>query len=107
FDAGPADGLMGNRTRQAIDAYQRANGLLATGQPSQSLLDHIRANARQAAAPAAPAALGERDIAETQQALRRLGYDLAVTGSVDARTRAAIRAYEADNKLLVTGQLSD
>ncbi len=36
------DGLMGDETRAAIAAYQRANGLAVTGQPSRSLLNSLR-----------------------------------------------------------------
>ncbi|MDA0703223.1 MAG: SEL1-like repeat protein, partial [Proteobacteria bacterium] len=43
FDAGPADGLMGDRTRFAIREYQTTMGLDVTGEPSQSLLENLRA----------------------------------------------------------------
>ncbi|CTQ77701.1 peptidoglycan-binding domain-containing protein [Roseibium alexandrii] len=42
YNPGPVDGQMGSGTAQAISAYQQANGLLVTGQPSQALLDHMR-----------------------------------------------------------------
>ncbi len=32
FDPGPADGVAGSRTRDAVKAYQRENGIAATGQ---------------------------------------------------------------------------
>jgi len=102
FDPGPADGLMGARTRGAIIAYQQRSGLSVTGQPSMNLLDHIRGRA---AAPAVEAG-DARDIRDIQRTLGRLGYDVEVTGSVDARTRAAIREYERDSNLLVTGNPS-
>lgn len=38
FDAGTPDGVLGKKTEAAILAYQRANGLAATGQPSLALL---------------------------------------------------------------------
>ena len=52
---------------------------------------------------------GTRDrIANLQQALRRLGYDPGlVDGIPGARTRAAIRAFQADTGLPVTGQVSE
>ncbi|WP_371170785.1 lytic murein transglycosylase [Aliiroseovarius sp. 2305UL8-7] len=38
YDVGEADGVIGKKTLQAIEAYQRARGLSVTGQPSLSLL---------------------------------------------------------------------
>jgi peptidoglycan hydrolase-like protein with peptidoglycan-binding domain len=41
FDPGPADGLAGEKTRQAILAYQKQSGMEETGQPSAELLRQI------------------------------------------------------------------
>lgn len=41
---GSADGAMGPRTRTAIQEYQRAQGLLADGQATSALLEHMRAH---------------------------------------------------------------
>jgi lytic murein transglycosylase len=41
FDAGTPDGVLGPKTRGAIEAYQRANGLPATGSPSRALLARL------------------------------------------------------------------
>ncbi|MAM12292.1 MAG: peptidoglycan-binding protein [Rhizobiaceae bacterium] len=38
YDAGTVDGVFGTQTRAAISAYQRANGLAVTGEPSMGLL---------------------------------------------------------------------
>lgn len=37
YDVGPVDGLMGGRTQEAIDEYQREEGLSTTGEPSAEL----------------------------------------------------------------------
>ena len=42
FDAGPADGVIGSGTEAAIEAYQAANGLAVTGEPSLDLLRRLR-----------------------------------------------------------------
>ncbi len=39
---GAIDGISGSRTRAAISAYQKAEGLAVTGEPSAGVLDHIR-----------------------------------------------------------------
>ena len=42
YNPGPIDGVMGNKTRRAIRAYQRDNGLLVNGYASQQLASHIQ-----------------------------------------------------------------
>lgn len=42
YDAGSADGVIGAKTNAAIAAYQGANGLPVTGQPSLDLLARLR-----------------------------------------------------------------
>ena len=38
FDTGGADGVIGDKTRAAIEAFQRRQGLAVTGLPSPDLL---------------------------------------------------------------------
>jgi len=45
YDAGKPDGLVGPTTREAIRAYQAAEGLPADGYPTQELIDRLRAAA--------------------------------------------------------------
>ncbi|AGA34987.1 Peptidoglycan-binding domain 1 [Thioalkalivibrio nitratireducens DSM 14787] len=112
YGAGPEDGLMGARTREAIEAYQREHDLLVDGRASGALLSHVRATA-QARTPAAPVPLPpgfvpvSQLVADIQEALRSLGYDApAPSGRLTEATRDAIRAYEADRGLLVSGEPS-
>ncbi len=42
YEPGPADGMMGEGTRQAIRTYQKQAALTVDGEPSQGLLTHIR-----------------------------------------------------------------
>lgn len=41
FDAGTADGIMGEKTKQAIRAFQEANGLPATGEVDNALITRL------------------------------------------------------------------
>jgi peptidoglycan hydrolase-like protein with peptidoglycan-binding domain len=41
FDAGPADGVMGERTRAALREFQRARGLEPTGEPNERTLTEL------------------------------------------------------------------
>jgi len=44
FNPGPADGVYGQRTAEAISEYQYAYRLPVTGEPSPALLDHMARN---------------------------------------------------------------
>lgn len=103
YDAGPADGLIGARTRSAISAYERDNGLLVTGNATAQVAAHLQATLAKRASAAAP-----RDdaTADVQRQLRRMGRDVRVTGRADAETRAAIGDYQREHGLLVTGEAS-
>lgn len=104
YNAGPEDGLMGGRTRSAIAAYQRKHDLLVTGQASRSLLDHIEARRTEGGTEAATAQA--ELITNIQVQLRALGYDVRVTGRLDAATQEAIQSYQREHQLLVTGEPS-
>jgi peptidoglycan hydrolase-like protein with peptidoglycan-binding domain len=109
YNAGPVDGLMGTRTRVAILAYQRDHELLVDGQPTLSLLSHVRDTAKSGSSgPDRPAAgLSSQLIADIQDALRTLGYEVgSSSGRLTDQTRAAIRSYESDQNLLASGQPS-
>ena len=109
YNAGPADGLMGARTRAAIQAYQQDHGLLVDGQPASSLLAHVRETTRSGVSePARPAPEPpSQQIADIQDALRALGYEVGrSSGRLSDETRAAIRSYESDHGLLASGQPS-
>ncbi len=41
YDAGPADGVMGAKTKNAISAFQKANGLPVTGDVSPALVEAL------------------------------------------------------------------
>ncbi|MCT7374487.1 peptidoglycan-binding protein [Chelativorans salis] len=48
FDAGPADGVMGDRTRAAIKAFQKENGLAETGVVDDALVRALLARNKEA-----------------------------------------------------------
>ncbi|MFC4352013.1 peptidoglycan-binding protein [Fodinicurvata halophila] len=117
YEAGPEDGLMGSRTRSAIRAYQDDEGLLVTGQPSQSLLNHVEESVEErfgsVEEPEEETGASDTDgdtemIAAIQSELRQRDYRIpAVSGEMDAATREAIRAYERDRGYLVTGRATE
>lgn len=55
YEAGPVDGLMGTRSRNAIRDYQGRVGLAQDGQPTTALLARLRQAGREPAATVPPA----------------------------------------------------
>ena len=41
YDAGSPDGKMGAKTKKAISAYQKANGMTATGEVDEALVNSL------------------------------------------------------------------
>ena len=134
---GTIDGLFGPRTKAAISTWQTAAGIKVTGEPTPALLAAMRqpVAAAPAAAPPVPAVVKEaaspdqvaaavaraqqlereqatisqgKQLRIVQQALNDSGYGpLVVDGQANQATSNAIRRFQLDNGLTVTGELSD
>lgn len=127
---GPLDGLNGPATERAIRSYERHAGLPETGAASEALLALVT---MQGAAPlegpslpvprAKPGAAGtisqpadeasavdvdtDPKLMKVQEVLAELGYGpLKADGVMGANTTAAIRRFEFDRGLPMTGELS-
>lgn len=121
---GAIDGVFGNLSRAAISEYQKTEGLPVTGEASATLLEHLQMSA--AAAPpttpppvvaAIPAdvptlsgigdAIADSErlrMERVQTALNRIGYGpVVVDGEADEETASAIRRFELDNGLPISG----
>lgn len=124
---GTIDGIAGSHTEAAVAAYETAAGLAVTGAPSAALLDFMRNPSAADAHTIAPlpAAL-RRDAEDTiakprratvsqeevcrriQSALNQIGYGpIGVDGRPGAETTNAIRRFELDNGLPITGEVGD
>ncbi|QIG49622.1 hypothetical protein G5V57_19035 [Nordella sp. HKS 07] len=116
--SGQVDGVFGRRTKLAIVAYQRANGLDETGQATADLIEHIRytrqineavnmtdmgAVVPRTAAPAKPV----DTVTRVQVGLAELGYEPgAINGQLGQQTRNAILKFERDRGIAPTGDIS-
>ena len=120
YRPGPADGMPGTRTRNAIRAYQKKAGMPADGMATKELLEHLRSSATQAAAVtsgstniesprrAVPEQRSGHDdlVSAVQRELRVRGYLAgALDGVVGSGTRSAVRAFQRDAGLPVTGDV--
>jgi peptidoglycan hydrolase-like protein with peptidoglycan-binding domain len=118
--SGKVDGVSGQRTKIAIIAYQRANGLEETGLATPDLVDHIRYTRQitdavnmvdttprgaksQRLAPQKPV----DTVTRVQVGLAELGYEPgAINGELSQKTRAAILKFERDRGIAPTGDIS-
>ena len=113
YAPGPVDGVIGPRTRRAIDAYQRDAGLPVTGNASKELLDHLKFAVPKITAraqPQAPRAAGaSRElVSDVQRRLSERGYYAAeIDGLAGPRTRDAVRRFQSDAGLPVTGTVDE
>ena len=102
YAAGPEDGVSGPRVRTAIRAFQTDAGLPATGEATQSLLAALEP------APVsgdAAAADGPASMAQVEAELGRRGYYVGdLDGIADDQLRAAIRSFQGDAGVAVTGE---
>lgn len=105
YAPGMADGVMGSRTRTAIRAYQSDAGLPVDGVATKALLDHLNfVVPRVTAVAPAPQSL----IANVQVELSLRGYYRDEIDGLSGRmTHDAVRAFQADAGLPVTGVLDD
>jgi len=113
YAVGTPDGVIGPKSRAAIRAYQVDSGMPASGEPSIALHEKLQASLAQRSGQAKPApqqtpTVGAAMVSEAQTELRQRGYDItAITGTANAETTAAVRAYQADARLPVTGEISN
>jgi peptidoglycan hydrolase-like protein with peptidoglycan-binding domain len=104
YDPGPADGLLGPKTREAIGKYQRDAGLAVDGVASKELLDHLKF--AQPRITAKPDPEPDPLVLEVQTRLQALGYHRGeLDGRMGAATREAIRAYRYDTGLPISGAI--
>jgi peptidoglycan hydrolase-like protein with peptidoglycan-binding domain len=117
---GQVDGVSGRRTKLAIIAYQRANGLDETGLATPELIEHIRYTRQiteavnmTEVAPGSPPPGTLRQpkavdtVTRVQVGLAELGYEPgAINGQMGQQTRNAILKFERDRGIAPTGDIS-
>ncbi len=120
---GELDGLFGFRTRLAIKAYQKQAGQNETGKVSARLLSHMLMSGKpegRIPVPKLQIALAEEKSGTTaqtarqnmvstiQSGLRNYGYeDIVIDGVMGSQTSNAIRRFELDYGLRITGKASE
>jgi len=99
YRTGPIDGTMDSTTKEAVRRYQEDAGLPTTGKTDKALLASIEQSDKRQ--------VSQRDIREIERRLDRRAYHPGpVDGITDTQTASAIRAYQTDADLAVTGRPS-
>lgn len=96
-------GRMDTETTAAIREYQSDAGLTVNGMASESLLANLQAAPRGTTG----GGFSRTQIIQVQQGLNSRGYDAGPEdGSMGPKVKSAIRTFQADNGLPVTGEVS-
>lgn len=111
---GLVDGVVGHRTRQAIETYQKATGLAVDGTPSAELAGHIRFTREVAQASLFTGSTGSDASADEEAHIRRVQTGLAelayqpgpINGALTLQTRDAIKRFAHDRGLPETGEIN-
>jgi peptidoglycan hydrolase-like protein with peptidoglycan-binding domain len=120
FDVGPADGKASDKTRAAISAYEKGQGLAVTGVATDSLLRHILlgaslepsvATGSVADANGGSAKPGKPKEGSTVKAVQQILADLGyapgpVDGAPGEATTRAIGIFQRDRKIAETGRIT-
>lgn len=112
---GTVDGVIGRKTRQAIEDYQRSVGIDVDGKPTSDLAEHIRytrevseASLFTGSITPDPAAEARAKILRVQTGLSELAYNPGdINGQMTDETRTAIKEFQRDRKMPETGDISD
>ncbi len=119
---GSIDGIYGSRTRAAIRQYQQEQHIRQTGIVSAKLLSHILLSGKaiervpvpksqvafsQDETPKGDHQLERKLVSAIQSGLKNYGYDdIVIDGVMGSQTSQAIRRFELDYGLQITGEPS-
>ncbi len=118
YEVGAIDGVLGERTRAAIRAYQRDKGLPVTGKATRALVAQLQTAPQAERRPPAGALYPQEEqladlgllpayVQGVQEELQRKGYYKGdVDGVLGTGTRSAVKAYQRQAGLPPTGEVS-
>ncbi|MBR1585385.1 MAG: peptidoglycan-binding protein, partial [Clostridia bacterium] len=106
---GNADGVFSKTTETAVKAFQTRNGLIADGKVGYVTWNRLHNNPVQKGetlnGSLSTGATGE-EVEELQTLLKEFGYyTSSISGTFDAATAAAVRAFQTRNGLTVDGKV--
>jgi hypothetical protein len=100
YEVGAIDGVIGSRTTAAIKEFQRDNDMDVTGKLDDETRSALRYSFREN--------VEELSGIELQFVLDEVGYDVgAIDGVIGSKTKTAIKEFQNDNELDVTGEADE
>ena len=104
---GAADGRYGAGTVKAVEAFQKDNGLEATGRVDEDTMAALNAKEIPARASFARGDIGD-DVKALQERLKALGYlEGEADGNFGSKTEQAIRRFQQAKSIKVTGKADE
>ena len=107
---GTADGVFGEKTEEAVKAFQKRNGLTADGVVGNATRTKLNSSSAKKAETATQSdetlRKGDKgdEVKKLQQRLKELGYyNTSIDGSYGDKTVTAVKAFQERNKLTVDG----
>lgn len=114
YQAGPADGIMGENTQAALLNFQRDQGLSQTGQIDQQTLAALDTGPSMSAQQYRPqqqsvaSVKPSESVRSAQQELNRRGYEAGPEDGISGpRTRQAVTAFQRDENLRADGRIGN
>lgn len=101
YNAGKIDGILGLRTRNAIEKFQKDNGLEPTRFADQGTWEKLSVFKENGLVVE-----GQLNARLVQSLLKEVGFDPGkIDGKIGAKTKEAVRAFQKAHKLKVDGKI--
>lgn len=104
FNAGPVDGIFGPRTTDAVERFQRANGLAVTGTVTPRTRQQLFNPDRTDDYDTRPSSASLDSLHPYVANLARRFLDLARADGIDARVISAFRSWDEQDRLYTQGR---
>jgi peptidoglycan hydrolase-like protein with peptidoglycan-binding domain len=78
-----------------------------TGQPTKSQITKEPTETPPGGEPSGSLKLSQQDVREVQQALEKKGYKAGNSSTLDDKTKDAIRSFQKDHNLPITGSIDE
>ncbi len=104
FNSGPADGIFGPRTKDAVSRFQRVNGLIADGAVTPRTRQQLFNPNNPGDYDTRPTSASLSSLQPYVASLARRFLDLAAQNGINARVLVAFRSWDEQDRLYAQGR---